>query len=208
MRKKSHISLARFLMNNMQVKDLNEHKKAFYIGSILPDCTPSFLTKRHTIDETFDKLIKEIRKITVDYDVEKGLTGYYARHLGVITHYLADYFTFPHNSIFDGNIKEHCIYEKELKITLKSYVESDEAQRIREQSESYHTIDEILRFINQTHKEYIKVINNLVIKEVKEDIQYIVDLCYRVVDALLKLFELAYAKFHPVQPIKLGHNVA
>ena len=49
MRKKSHISLAKYLMNNMQVQDLNEHKKAFYIGSILPDIKPSFITKDITL---------------------------------------------------------------------------------------------------------------------------------------------------------------
>ena len=105
MRKKSHISLAKFLMNNMEFKDLNEHKKAFYVGSILPDCSPSFLTRKHTIEETFPILINEIKKITVDYDMEQGITTYYCRHLGVVTHYLADYFTFPHNSNFQGNIK-------------------------------------------------------------------------------------------------------
>ena len=43
MRKKSHISLAWYLMNNEGMESLKHHKGAFYIGSILPDCIPSFL---------------------------------------------------------------------------------------------------------------------------------------------------------------------
>ncbi|MDF2512949.1 MAG: hypothetical protein K0S04_2815 [Herbinix sp.] len=190
MRKKSHISLARYLVNNMQVKDLLDHKKAFYLGSILPDIQPSFLTKRHTIEETFEILIEEIRKITIEYDIHKGINSYYARHLGVITHYLSDYCTFPHNSIFDGSLKDHVTYEKDLKFKLREYVGRDEVQKERIPGQSFHTFEEIIRFINETHGEYLKAI-----KVVNQDIQFIIHLCYKVVDAILRFFELAIEKF-------------
>ncbi len=189
MRKKSHISLAKYLMNNMNVQDLSEHRKAFYIGSILPDLKPSFLTKRHTIDETFEILIEEIRKITVDYDINRGISSYYARHLGVVTHYLSDYCTFPHNAIFDGSFTEHCTYEKELKNSLKNYVESETSKRERAQTKKFHSIEEISHFITRTHKEYLRAIKN-----VKGDIHYIIELCYKVVDAILMFFEMALEK--------------
>lgn len=190
MRKKSHISLARYIINNMQVEDLHNHKKAFYFGSILPDLKPSFLTKRHTIEETFEDLITEIRRVTVDYDINRGINGYYARHLGVITHYLSDYCTFPHNSIFKGNIKEHVYYEKDLKCSMKEYFNRDDIQRNRDNIQKFNTIDDILHFIKKTHKEYLKAL-----KVVHEDIQYIIDLCYKVVDAILMFFEIALEKF-------------
>lgn len=186
MKKKSHISLAKYLINSMKVQDLQEHKKMFYIGSILPDLTPSFLTKRHTIDETFETLINEIKKITTEYDINKGINGYYARHLGVITHYLSDYCTFPHNSIYDGGITEHVYYEKELKFLLKEYVQSEAAQKNRQRCIQYHTIDEIIHYIKKTHQEYLKAIKNVI-----GDIHYIVELCYKVVDAILLFFEMA-----------------
>jgi len=63
MRKKSHISLAKYLVDSMGVQDLQEHKKSFYIGSIIPDLKPSFLTKRHTIEDTFETLINEIKAL-------------------------------------------------------------------------------------------------------------------------------------------------
>lgn len=172
----------------MNVQDLQEHKKAFYIGSILPDLKPSFFTKRHTIDETLIDLIDEIKKITIDYDVNKGINGYYARHLGVITHYLSDYCTFPHNTIFDGNMREHIQYEKELKTSLKEYVNRNDVRMKR--NNTFHTLDEIIHFILNTHKEYMKAL-----KVIREDIQYIVKLCYKVVDAILMFFEMAINNF-------------
>ncbi len=187
MRKKSHLSLAKLLLSNMQVEDLNEHKKAFYMGSILPDLKPSFLTRRHTIDETFDILIDEIRRVTVDYDVNKGINGYYARHLGVITHYLADYCTYPHNHIFTGTMSEHVYYEKELKHMMRKYVNHSVALKDHVRHGISHSVEEIILFIQRTHKEYLRAL-----KAVRIDIAYIVFLCHKVVDAILGFYELTF----------------
>lgn len=171
----------------MDVQDLHEHKKAFYFGSILPDLKPSFLTKRHNIDETLLDLIEEIKKITVDYDAGKGINGYFARHLGVITHYLSDYCTFPHNSIFEGNMKDHIQYEKKLKDSFNEYVNCNDIHMKR--NYTFHTLDEIIQIILSTHNEYIHAL-----KAVKEDIQYIIRLCYKVVDAILVFADMAIKK--------------
>jgi hypothetical protein len=203
LRKKSHISLAKYIMNNMNVQDLSDHRKAFYIGSILPDLKLSFLTKKHTITDTFEILIEEIKKITVDYDINKGISSYYARHLGVITHYLSDYCTFPHNDIFHGGLTEHCSYEKELKFSLKEYVQSEEAKRNRSKIKKLHTIEEISNFIQKTHAEYLKAIKNI-----KADIHYIIELCYKVVDSILMFFEVAISNLENdlVRKHKMRYN--
>ncbi len=187
MRKKSHLSLAKLLLKNMKMPDLNEHKKAFYLGSILPDLKPSFITRKHNIDETFGILLEEIRKITVEYDVNKGINGYFARHLGVITHYLADYCTYPHNPEFLGTFNEHMTYEKELKLMMKAYNHQEAARWDREEYGISHSLEEIERFILKTHREYRRAI-----KAVKIDIQYIHYLCHKVVDAILGFFEWAF----------------
>lgn len=189
MRKKSHISVAKYLMNSNGMECLQLHKKAFYIGSILPDCIPSFITRRHSIEETIDILKKEIDKITENYDSERGLSSYFCRHLGIITHYVADYFTFPHNKTYPGNIKDHCAYEKDLKHAIREYVASDEAKRVREKNGLFKDSDEIISFIKKMHKEYLGLIN-----VVKLDCEYIVELCHKVVDAILQLLELKTQK--------------
>jgi hypothetical protein len=188
LRKKSHISVAKYLINSSGMECLKPYRKSFYLGSILPDCTPSFLTRRHTIDDTLDILKKEIDKVTVDYDCEKGVSRYFCRHLGVITHYVADYFTFPHNAIYPGNLKDHCKYEKDLKFAIRKYVKSEEAKRVREKNGIFSTTDEIIAFIKAAHETYLSAI-----KAVKIDCMYIVKLCHRVVDAILQLFELHLA---------------
>lgn len=178
MRKKSHITLSKFLLGAND--DFLKHRKSFYLGSILPDCVPSFITKRHCIDDTFDILKKEINNITEDLDITKGVNSQVCRKLGVITHYVADYFTFPHNKNFLGNLKDHCVYENDLKISLRNYVLSAEAKKVKLTKKAFNNVNQLIEFIEDMHSKYMQAI-----KEVKVDCSYIVEICHRVVDALL-----------------------
>lgn len=185
MRKKAHISLAKYLMSSVEVGELSRHHRSFVFGSILPDCVPSFLTRKHNIEETFEILKRELHKITDEYDMEKGMGTYYCRHLGIITHYIADYFTFPHNEIFTGNLKEHCSYEKEQKFSIRAYVWSEEAKQDSEEAFEFQNAAEICDFIKRMHARYLDAMTHAV----RLDCEYIVELTYRVVDALLQIFE-------------------
>lgn len=198
MRKKSHISLAKFLVDNIKENKLIKHKNAFYIGSILPDLKPSFLTRRHTFEETFDILINEIKKITVDYDASKGISSYFARHLGVITHYLADYCTLPHNSEYTGTLADHVCYEKEMKFQLKEYIEVEGIHSQAMQGQKPHSFDEIIQYIIKTYMEY-----HMALKAIKEDIRYIIELCSKVVDAILAFLSMALASIEGENKHKL-----
>ena len=75
LRKKSHISLAKYIVEDMHVPELEAHRKAFYLGSILPDCKPSFLTKRHEFGATFDLVTDEIRRLSEREGLEKSKIG-------------------------------------------------------------------------------------------------------------------------------------
>ena len=116
MRKKSHISLARYIVNNMEDNDLKKHKLSFYIGSVLPDIKPSFVYKRHEMDGTYPDIRRHIERLSEGRKlVEKKKGRKYYMDLGQISHYLADYFTYPHNKIYPGSLKDHCSYEEKLK---------------------------------------------------------------------------------------------
>lgn len=182
MRKKSHISLARYIVERMELQELQEYKKAFYIGSILPDCKPSFLTKRHEIKGTFEDLRKYVLDLTTQYDVHDRNARKYFLNLGQVIHYVADYFTFPHNDTYPGNIKDHCVYEKELKDTLEEYLKLDELKKKQEEVKKFKTPEALLDYVLKMHEEYLKLKNTVV-----EDCRYIVDVCLTVVVAIVNL---------------------
>lgn len=180
MNKGSHIVLAQFLMNDISLSELQRYKKAFLIGNILPDCLPSFLTTRHTITETLDLLQGEIRMIFENYHAEKGITPYFCRHLGIICHYIADYFTFPHNQGFYGSVKDHIIYEKELFVKFQQYVSKQNEDMVFKTELYFYTAQDICKHIMDKHMEYLRVSH-----DVQVDCQFILETSYTAVKVIM-----------------------
>lgn len=183
MRKKSHVSLALYLLDSIDSELLDQHKKAFVMGSILPDCKPSFVTTRHNIEETFDLVMEYIDKLTENVDEFKRISTAYCRKLGEVTHYVADYFTYPHNDIFEGNIKSHCVYEKELKYALNEYIQGDDIVVNRNVVNTFNSASDLCDYVKKMHRQYIASEE----KNIYSDCRYIVSLCYVVVAGIFYL---------------------
>ena len=191
MRKKSHISLARHIVNVSGWQHLDKHKVAFYVGSILPDCKPSFLTQRHEINGTFDLVAARVEKLTQGYQSLQQLSTMYFTRLGEVLHYIADYFTFPHNKEYEGNMKAHCVYEGQLKHQLRSYIRQISEKDISkwkksiqlESIQELHSVSDICEYIKSEHKQYIRRGRHTV----EEDCKYIVGICSKIALAILSL---------------------
>ncbi len=184
MRKKSHISLAGFLADELGVEGIANHRKAFCLGSILPDCKPSFLTTKHAFNDTFEMLVKRMEKY-IEYSAKKGKdTMKGARDLGQIIHYTADYFTFPHNKHYEGNLKDHCVYEKHLLLELKNYLKKVDVSKETDTDMHFSSLDELADFIRICHAQYMSRPRN-----VEEDCRFIVAVNYYITVGIMQLLE-------------------
>lgn len=185
MRKKSHISLAKFIAENSEIQALETHRKAFCLGSILPDCKPSFLTTKHEFHETFDMVQDKMKELVTEGGRYDRMGRTYCRDLGQVIHYLADYFTFPHNITYDGSLKDHCAYEEDLKHRLREYLKGGEANDEHRELQHFGTLDALIEFIQKMHAEYLKKK-----RCIEDDIRYIVALCRQVAENVIYLMEL------------------
>ena len=182
MRKKSHILLARYLADQMPANiSLQSHRKAFCLGNILPDIQPSFVTKRHEYFGTYNEVKYKMTEL-----VSEGAGHWnervFWRRAGEVMHYIADYFTFPHNKTFDGSLLEHNSYEKELKNELKSFVKSGKADVYAEKDIKFNSLSQLLEYIRSCHGEYLNHKRNI-----EDDIHYILSVCYQVFQGLFQL---------------------
>lgn len=151
MRKKAHIKLASLLVDTIDDFDLKKHKFWCEVGSILPDIVPTFLWKRHRIDTTN----KEFEKAVYKFFNGKQIGRLYCIRAGIISHYLSDYFTFPHNKEYTLGFKYHNIYEgKQLSKIREVY--SDDVLIEDEMDGNIKTIDSLFDFIQRIHKEYLE----------------------------------------------------
>lgn len=188
MRKKSHISLAGQIMESLDLGNVFDYKLPFYIGSIWPDCRPSFVTTPHKFDITYNQIEMKLSQFVSNYDTERGMDMRHCARLGVIIHYIADYFTFPHNNHYEGNVKDHCYYERDLKHELKAYLTTEEACAVKEQVTAYESVEELTSYIRSIHNCYTKMTHT-----VQEDIRYIVNVCTTVVMSMLTMVRNAFS---------------
>ena len=125
---KNHLLLARALAKQAPV--LSAHplrKEAFVIGNLLPDFVPfTYLdgfrsTRRmvgHNLPYSQPKIARKLKK-----GLSVGLhSASDAFRLGVLTHYLADSFTYPHTTDFQGSYKDHSAYERRLKAEFPKHL--------------------------------------------------------------------------------------
>ena len=186
MRKKSHISLAGQIMDSMELDNVFDYRLPFYVGSIWPDCRPSFVTTPHKFDITFDDIERKISKFIANYDKDKGMNMRRCAGLGVIIHYIADYFTYPHNAHYPGTLKDHCSYEENLKHRMRSFVrnryESGEMQYDERMLPTIHSLQELLDYVKEKHEYYVHDRGN-----VNLDCAYSYIVCLAVMYSLLQL---------------------
>lgn len=182
MRKKSHILLARYLADQMAASEsLQSHRKAFCLGNILPDIKPSFITKRHEFFGTFDE-VQEKLKVLVEDGTDRYKERVFWRRMGEVFHYIADYFTFPHNRTFTGSLVEHNSYEKELKNRLKTYIQNGEADKHADCAIHFTSLGQLMDFVKDKHAVYLKKERN-----VSDDIRYILNVCFQVFQGVCSL---------------------
>ena len=196
MRKKSHISLAGYLIGELESEQLDRHKKAFYFGSILPDLTPKMFAVPHEFQTSYRELQEKIRGHIAYVQTGEGKERVVWRRLGVVMHYLADYFTFPHNTVFDGNLKDHCLYERDMKHAMRAYIHTGDARNIfqaqRMRKGQITDIAQLFDYIEKTHQTYLGAVHN-----VADDCRWIVEMCSWALIGLVNIICKADERLRP-----------
>ena len=114
----------------------------------------------------------------------------YYMDLGQISHYLADYFTYPHNKIYPGSLKDHCSYEEKLKRDLRRYIRTDAAKPHKADHLEFNSARNLCDFIQKSHDDY------LVRKhDVEDDIHHIVEVNYKAMETMIHLLAEKRAEF-------------
>ncbi|MGL5439641.1 MAG: zinc dependent phospholipase C family protein [Filifactoraceae bacterium] len=117
----THRIIAKIILN--EIKNSSEVKledKFFIYGNVLPDIAPKYIKTKHFIDCSIDFLIDKIYILLNNNNISMRK---FSVELGVITHYICDYFCDPHydRSYFKGKVNEHLLYEKLLHSKFKKY---------------------------------------------------------------------------------------
>ncbi len=127
MRRKSHICLGNYLIDQYMLNAKNWHRRLFLLGCIQPDMNPltylkGSLRSRWLCGHHYHNAKPFMERISQRLENRKQLhiIDYYT--LGKLIHYTADAFTYAHNDAFPGSLSGHRNYEKELQDWFLSYL--------------------------------------------------------------------------------------
>ena len=127
MQKRSHKLLAEMLLKSEHGFRAKRFELAFLFGSFEPDCNPFSYLKGSLRATRFGGHNYSNSQGFIERHIERlqkkthwNIWQYYK--LGKMTHYLADAFTFPHNTHYTDTMLAHHIYETELRAYLEEYM--------------------------------------------------------------------------------------
>lgn len=177
----SHIRIGRFVLKRLQIKYGVSLPTATFLWA---NCRPDYSIKykkiphyKKSMEKDFKRLVEEI----LLYRWEKENIFLIADRLGVICHFICDFFCYAHSPAFSGGLKEHISYEakvnrfiKENPVLLENWVSSDKCLENK-------TVEDLLCWFDRQYEHYILTSNNIAC-DVEFSINVSLELTSRLLD--------------------------
>ena len=142
MNKVGHINVTKRLSVGLE----GASRFCLLLGSILPDIFVHTYITGHKWDSTFEKNCERLMKM----EQSSGMSFYSYLKLGYVIHYIEDYFTFPHNTIYKDDMKAHVKYE----IDFYDYLKNVEDESV-ESDGKHMSVEQLCYWIKELHDEYM-----------------------------------------------------
>ncbi|MEL4106619.1 zinc dependent phospholipase C family protein [Oscillospiraceae bacterium WX1] len=115
MNKTTHLMIGKLLCEQVKQQfGIILHEKSFLFGNILPDIGVKFLIRPHFFNNHRKQLKKRLHNLLQDTQTSVYFGRRYSKNLGIICHYYADFFCYPHQDSYRGDLADHVLYERAL----------------------------------------------------------------------------------------------
>jgi hypothetical protein len=117
----THLLLGKAVYEQLSKQGILLNKKAFLWGNLKPDFTTSLLYYPHTANFCRKKINQGIWTLSQvrPYEIT---TPWYGERLGILCHFMADYFCFVHNEGFTGSRRQHMWYESRQHMIARRHI--------------------------------------------------------------------------------------
>jgi len=176
----THKSLAVSFIKNVELdKKFLINDKHFVWGNLKPDSVSKYKFKKHYFDESINMIVNKIlflSSMTVDDIFIRYTVGKFNQELGVVCHFLCDYFCVPHYQRWEfkspGAVKDHVLYENDLNKYNKSY-------NLKKEINTSLNGDDIRKYIDDLQEEYSGIVSY------EKDLQYASHICNTTINLIL-----------------------
>ena len=187
MKSASHHAMGHLLYEALTEQGIQLDRELFVLGNLLPDYLPELILNPHfTL-----KCQREIHIFTealAGQPVTKGeqLPPEYALRLGILCHYLTDYFTFAHTPEFRLGLKQHGVYELRLDEYFRDHYTTEECALTKHSFAACDTARDVVKEIYRYKRDYRAEGCTL-----KRDVQFAYSAC---LNSMLQLLAVSEAR--------------
>lgn len=180
----THRQISKLVFDIIQ-KDYNVtlRRLAFEYGSVKPDISPAMKTTSHTKPDSFFKVKEMINSFYKEpLPHSKKQMRKFSVELGVLLHFVADYFCCYHNAKVEDPLRKHFLYERRLaKRFSKEFREGSSliSKEFRNEIICQNSMD-LVSYIDMMHKEYLKRPHGLSL-----DLFFCLDVCITVATSII-----------------------
>ena len=204
---RSHIIMGNLLYDCLlKTSNVPLKRSLFVFGNIRPDIYPGIWSAGHTKDNFLGFIkseFEQISKINLARSEEDALS--YSLRLGVICHYMTDFFCYPHNADFGKGVVAHYIYEKKLCHYLHKRSALLRKINTFKTENGFLDAQQMVCQIELMHEDYMKKRTYW-----GYDISYAVEICLDVCASLLLMIEAGTLRLledlFNEKRVLLGHN--
>ena len=126
-------------------------------GSIKPDLYSGFPKLKHFKPQSFDIICNEIKELSETAFIDnRAHLAYISQKIGIITHYVADYFCVPHNDrkTYKNHFWDHLKYERQLHVDFKQKSHEQKHTAVRLNGVDFTDLNQVKRFLDELHMKY------------------------------------------------------
>lgn len=133
----SHIAIGKLLCAYLEREyGIVLDKTSFVRGNYLPDFSVGLITQPHYLKYRLGFVLHEMTALCARRDAPEAAGRDYSLRLGVLCHYIADFFCFAHSEDFTQNMALHVDYEQRLHRYLMRHRRALEAARFMPEGRS------------------------------------------------------------------------
>ena len=99
-----HHNIGKNICSGLKELGCHINEKLFLLGNLFPDLIHSYLWRPHKYNHSREY----IREKMIMLKNKPRLVSF---HMGVLTHYICDYFCYPHSDCYDQGLLQHILYE-------------------------------------------------------------------------------------------------
>lgn len=157
-----HMELSQTIRKAIEKElDVKIDRIRFIYGNIKPDLRPNLLNIPHYKDSAKEFVMGEIEKLaSSQLQTSRKWSKDLSERMGVITHYLSDFFCYAHSEHFQGDLVRHLFYESHLWYYFQSHPLTVSYSRRIQSSEIRSSAEDIFNYLEDAHHRYLDLIRD------------------------------------------------